>query len=58
MYLRRNNHHSDAFEIENYLNSLGDITSEDESASETESGESETKGAIGSELNLDDITGR
>lgn len=57
MYLRRNSHQSDAFEMENYLNSLGDINSEDE-LSEPESQDSETKGTIGAELILEEITGR
>lgn len=43
--------------MENYLNSLDDINPEDESSSEPESEESETKGTVGSELNLDNITG-
>lgn len=55
--MRRNNHHNDAFEMENYLNSLDDINPEDESSSEPESEASEVKGTVGSELNLDDITG-
>lgn len=57
MYLRRNSHHSDAFKMKNYLNSLGDINSEDDS-SEPESQDSETKGTIGADLILEEITGR
>lgn len=43
--------------MDNYLSSLKNIDPEDESSSESESETSEIKGTIGSELNLDEITG-
>lgn len=57
-YLRRNNNHVEAFELNQYLNNnLGETNLDESSSSENESEDSEVKSCVGDDVNLDEITG-
>lgn len=58
-YLRRHNYHVEAFQQEQYLNSLDHPDSEDDSSSsDNDMSETGSKVTVGDEINLDQLTGK